>query len=49
MTKKAVKAEFSGSYTEYFITTQAPKLKKTINIKALLDEEVEQRNRLHFC
>ena len=36
-----------GSYTEYFITTSSPKLKKRINIKELLNEEVEERNALH--
>jgi AbrB family looped-hinge helix DNA binding protein len=41
------KPQFSGSYTEYFMTTTAPKLKKRINIKELLNQEVEERNALH--
>ena len=41
------KPQVSGSYVEYFITTSAPKLKKKIDIKKLLDEEVEERNALH--
>ena len=38
------KRQFRGSYTEYFITTSSPKLKKRINIKELLNQEVEERN-----
>jgi AbrB family looped-hinge helix DNA binding protein len=38
------KLQFSGSYTEYFITTSSPKLKKPINIKDLLNQEIEERN-----
>ena len=41
------KPQVSGSYTEYFITTSCPKLKKRINIKELLNQEVEERNALH--
>ena len=41
------KPQVSGSYTEYFITTSSPKLKKQINIKELLNQEVEERNALH--
>ena len=41
------KPQVSGSYTEYFITTSSPKLKKRINIKELLNQEVEERNALH--
>ncbi len=37
------KPEVSGSYAEYFVTTAAPKLKKWVNIKELLEEEVEER------
>ena len=40
------KPKVKGSYTEYFITTSAPKLKKPINIKEQLNEEVEERNAL---
>jgi AbrB family looped-hinge helix DNA binding protein len=41
------KPQVRGSYTEYFITTSSPKLKKRINIKELLNQEVEERNGLH--
>ena len=41
------KPQVKGSYTEYFITTSSPKLKKRINIKELLNQEVEERNALH--
>ena len=41
------KLQVAGSYTEYFITTASPKLKKMINIKELLNQEVEERNALH--
>ena len=41
------KPQVRGSYTEYFITTSSPKLKKQINIKELLNQEVEERNALH--
>jgi len=41
------KPQVSGSYTEYYITTSAPKLKKEVNIKELLDQEVEEHNALH--
>jgi AbrB family looped-hinge helix DNA binding protein len=34
------KPKIEGSYTEYYITTQAPKLKKPVNIKELIDQEV---------
>jgi len=38
------KPKIEGSYTEYFIATQGPKLKKIVNIKKLLSEEVERRH-----
>jgi AbrB family looped-hinge helix DNA binding protein len=41
------KPQVSGSYADYFITTSAPKLKKKIDIKRVLDQEVEERNALH--
>jgi len=41
------KPQVRGSYTEYFITTSSPKLKKLINIKELLNQEVEERNAIH--
>ena len=34
------KPKIEGSYTEYYTATQAPKLKKPINIKELIDQEV---------
>ena len=41
------KPQVSGSYTEYFITTTSPKLKKKINVKELIAEEVEEHYDLH--
>jgi AbrB family looped-hinge helix DNA binding protein len=38
------KPQVKGNYTEYFVTTCAPKLKKPINIKELIAEEVDQRH-----
>ena len=35
--------QVNGSYTEYFATTTSPKLKKKVNIKELLDEELRER------
>ena len=37
------KPEVKGSYTEYFITTSSPKLKKIVNLKEVYEEEVEER------
>ncbi len=37
------KPEVKGSYTEYFISTSSPKLKKEVNLKELFEEEVEER------
>jgi hypothetical protein len=37
------KPEVNGSYAEYFMTTSAPKLKKWVDIKKLLEEEVDER------
>lgn len=41
------KPQVKGSYTEYFITTASPKLKKRVNIKELIAAEVEERHGLH--
>ena len=41
------KPQVKGSYTEYFVTTSAPKLKKPIDIKKMIAQEVEQRHALH--
>lgn len=40
------KPKIEGSYTEYYTSTQAPKLKKLVNIKEVIDEEVAQRHAL---
>jgi len=37
------KPEVNGSYAEHYITTSAPKLKKWVNIKELIEEEVDER------
>jgi AbrB family looped-hinge helix DNA binding protein len=37
------KPEVNGSYAEYFTTTSAPKLKKWVDIKKILEEEVDER------
>ena len=38
------KPKIEGSYTEYYTTTQSPKLKKLVNIKELIDQEVTLRH-----
>ena len=38
------KPKIEGSYTEYYTTTQTPKLKKLVNIKELIDQEVTLRH-----
>ena len=43
MPKKKEKNQVNGSYTEYFTTTSSPKLKKRINIKDLMAEEVKEK------
>lgn len=40
------KPKIEGKYTEYYSSTHASKLKKTINIKELLSEEVCSRHAL---
>jgi hypothetical protein len=42
MPKKKGKSQGDGSYTEYFMATASPKLKKRINIKELMDEEIKE-------
>ena len=44
MPKKKEKNQVNGSYAEYFATTTSPKLKKKVNIKELLDEEIRERH-----
>ena len=41
------KPQVKGNYADYFATTSSPKLKKKINIKDLIAEEVEERYGLH--
>jgi AbrB family looped-hinge helix DNA binding protein len=41
------KPKIEGSYTEYYITTCSPKLKKPVHIKEIITEEVAQRYALH--
>ena len=38
------KPKIEGSYTEYFTMTHAPKLKKLVNLKEIINEEVAQRH-----
>ena len=38
------KPKIEGRYTEYYTTTHAPKLKKAVNLKEIIDEEVAQRH-----
>ncbi len=38
------KPKIEGSYTEYYTTTHAPKLKKLVNIKEIIDQEVALRH-----
>ena len=41
------KPKIQGSYTEYYTTTHSPKLKKIVNIKKIIDDEVAQRHAIH--
>jgi AbrB family looped-hinge helix DNA binding protein len=41
------KPKVEGSYTEYYTTTQAPKLKKVVNLKQIINDEVAQRHAIH--
>ena len=41
------KPKIEGSYTEYYTSTQAPKLKKVVNLKEIISEEVAQRHAVH--
>jgi len=38
------KPKIEGSYTEYYTTTQTPKLKKVVKLKEIINEEVAQRH-----
>ena len=37
------KPKIEGSYTEYYTSTYASKLKNTVNLKEIMDKEVAQR------
>ncbi len=39
--------KIEGSYTEYYAATNAPKLKKSVNLKEIIDEEAVHRHALH--
>jgi len=41
------KPKVEGSYTEYYTTTQAPKLKKVVNLKEIINDEVAQKYAIH--
>ncbi len=43
MPEKNPKNKGYSSYAEYFMATSSPKLKKHINIKVLLDEEIKEK------
>ena len=40
------KPKIEGSYTEYYVSTSSPKLKKPIDIKKIVTEEVAKRHAL---
>ena len=37
------KPKITGNYTDYYTSTQAKKLKKVVNIKKIIEEEVAQK------
>ena len=39
--------KIEGSYAEYYATTHASKLKKSVDIKEIIGEVVERRHVLH--
>jgi len=41
------KPQVKGNYADYFATTSSPKLKKKVNTKDLISEEVEEEYDLH--
>ena len=41
------KPKIEGSYTEYYTTTSAPKLKKFVDLKEIINEENNQRHGLY--
>ena len=40
------KPKIDGTYTEYFAATSSPKLKKTVDIKKIISQEVTSRHGL---
>jgi AbrB family looped-hinge helix DNA binding protein len=41
------KPRIEGSYTEYYTSTNSPKLKELVDVKKTITEEVAQRHALH--
>ena len=41
------KPRIEGSYTEYYTSTNSPKLKELVEVKKIITEEVAQRHALH--
>ncbi|RLG49797.1 MAG: hypothetical protein DRO00_09570 [Thermoproteota archaeon] len=41
------KPKIEGSYTEYYISTRSPKLKKPVDLKKIILEEVSEDYGLH--
>jgi len=41
------KPRIGGSYTEYYISTISPKLKKPVNVKKIILQETAERLSLH--
>ena len=41
------KPRVEGSYTEYYTSTNSPKLKELVEVKKIITEEVAQRHALH--
>ena len=41
------KPRIEGSYTEYYTSTNSPKLKELVDIKKIITQEVTQRHALH--
>lgn len=41
------KPKMKGSYTEYYISTSSPKLKKAIDVKRIILEEDAERHGIH--
>jgi len=39
--------KIEGSYTEYYVSTLSPKLKESVDIKKMVNEEVAQRHGLY--